>query len=81
MLQFLGKDVPNEDFPRTNNPAGFEKRVEEWFAVNQAKALRNIGILGAAGVAITALVAWRVAPDAMQRMLMSVRNTASVGKS
>lgn len=77
MLQFLGKEVPDEEFPRTNNPAGFERKVGDWMAANQAKAKRNLLILGGLAVAVTALTSWRFAPGGTERVLVSIRKTFS----
>lgn len=71
--QFLEKEVPDEPFPNTNNPAGFEARVQDWFAQNQRKALRNLGILGATFMAISALTIWRIAPDSAVGFLKAMK--------
>lgn len=41
LCKFLGKDVPNEPFPRTNDAAGFEGRVSEVFKKWSLGALTN----------------------------------------
>ena len=44
LCEFLGKPVPDEPFPRTNGPAGFAKRVDQWFAQNRRMSIRNFSI-------------------------------------
>ena len=58
--------MPDEPFPKTNNPAGFELRVEQWFAANKSTALRNLGLLSATIVAITAGLLWKLAPNPVE---------------
>lgn len=53
LCEFLGKEVPGEKFPRTNDAAGFEgrknKMMQMWFGGalwNIAKAVAIVGIIG-----------------------------------
>ncbi|KAK5943083.1 hypothetical protein PMZ80_004088 [Knufia obscura] len=53
LCEFLGKEVPGEKFPRTNDAAGFEgrknKMMQMWFGgalLNIAKAVAIVGIIG-----------------------------------
>lgn len=55
--------MPNEPFPRTNNAAGFEGRVEQYFAETQKRLIRNITLLSAALVAGVAVLTWKFAPE------------------
>ncbi|RAL10231.1 sulfotransferase family protein [Aspergillus homomorphus CBS 101889] len=55
LCEFLGKDVPDEPFPRTNNGAGFVQRVEAKIGPRKKRAFMNmaltaasVGVLGAA---------------------------------
>lgn len=72
-MQFLGKEVRDEEFPHINSPAGFETRVQEWFAQSQARALRNLGIMGALFMGISAFAVWRLAPGRVESALKAVK--------
>ncbi|PGH00222.1 hypothetical protein GX51_05919 [Blastomyces parvus] len=60
LCKFLGKEVPHgEPFPRTNDAAGFQGRVEEVIRKYGVRALKNIGLCFAFLVAVFAFV-WKL---------------------
>jgi len=59
-FQFLDKKVPDESFPRTNNPAGFESRVEVWMVELQTTMKRNLILFGAVLFGAAAFSGWRL---------------------
>lgn len=44
LVQFLGKEVPNEPFPRVNDAAGFDARERQWHKKNSAALVTNLAI-------------------------------------
>ena len=62
--QFLGKPVPNEPFPATNNVAGFQQRVADFFALQQKRQNRKM-IMASVLVGGLGLASWRLAPERM----------------
>ncbi|THC99771.1 hypothetical protein EYZ11_000701 [Aspergillus tanneri] len=57
LCKFLGKPVPDEPFPRTNDASGFEKNVDNLLKKRIMRGLRNMGLLlTAGGAVVTAMV-------------------------
>jgi hypothetical protein len=44
LCKFLGKEVPTEEFPSGNTPAGFAQTVAKGHAERTQRALRNMGL-------------------------------------
>jgi hypothetical protein len=44
LCRFLGKDVPDEPFPRRNDAAGFHSQIEDQTKGWILKGFRNVGI-------------------------------------
>lgn len=59
ICEFLGKKVPSEPFPRTNDAAGFEKHKDELLAQCAKGAFTNMAITGAVLVTVIA-GAWKM---------------------
>lgn len=62
-MQFLGKPVPDEPFPNTNNAEGFQQRVANYYAAEQKNYRQNATVtlsllVGTAGIAL-----WKFAPE------------------
>ena len=55
LCKFLGKEVPDEPFPRTNGAAGFEVRKDKLLKQWSVVAFRNMAV--AAGVCVAASAA------------------------
>ena len=63
ICKFLDKPIPDVPFPNTNNAAGFEKRVEQWFSETHRTYVRNLSIfVGVIALGIGAAI-WRLAQD------------------
>jgi hypothetical protein len=45
LCTFLGKEVPKEPFPRTNDGAGFDKKIEDAIKRSILVAVRNMGVV------------------------------------
>ncbi|PYI06998.1 hypothetical protein BO78DRAFT_469493 [Aspergillus sclerotiicarbonarius CBS 121057] len=54
LCEFLGKEVPEEPFPRSNDPAAFRENVQSQVRPRVKQALTNCAL--AAGVVVTAVV-------------------------
>ena len=77
LCKFLGKEVPDEPFPKTNDPAGFAERGAQWFAMNQRKARRNLSVLGAMIVVGGAVLAWKIAPTRVKGIMDGLQYAAT----
>lgn len=53
--QFLGKEVPEEPFPRVNSPKEFAHRVDQVIKPRYVRAFRNCGLF--VGFSITLIAA------------------------
>ncbi|EHA25662.1 hypothetical protein ASPNIDRAFT_43922 [Aspergillus niger ATCC 1015] len=57
LCEFLGKDIPDEPFPNTNNPAAFRKHIEDLVHPRAKRSLYNFACCAtSAGVLVTAIV-------------------------
>lgn len=52
LCEFLGKEVPRQDFPSSNNPKGFDMRVGRLLGSCQRRADRNMLITAASAAAL-----------------------------
>jgi hypothetical protein len=60
LCKFLGKPVPDEPFPRTNDAAGFKGHVDELMKIWVSAALWNMAKVGAGLALGVGLVVWKV---------------------
>ncbi|KAK8136287.1 hypothetical protein PG984_004227 [Apiospora sp. TS-2023a] len=60
LCEFLGKEVPKQDFPSGNNPKGFDMRVGKLLGNCQRRADRNM-LITATSVAALLIAGFRVA--------------------
>ena len=57
LCKFLGKDIPSEPFPNTNDAAGFQGRADRLLKRYAMIAFRNIAV--ASGIVVAAgVVGW-----------------------
>ncbi|GKZ34156.1 hypothetical protein AbraIFM66950_004338 [Aspergillus brasiliensis] len=57
LCEFLGKDIPQEPFPNTNNPAAFRKHMEDLVHPRAKRSLYNFACCATSvGVLVTAIV-------------------------
>ncbi|KAI6849851.1 hypothetical protein KC332_g2641 [Hortaea werneckii] len=54
ICKFLGKPVPQEPFPRVNDPVGFASRIDRWSKLSEKAFMRNFGIFCAVVVGAVA---------------------------
>lgn len=55
-LQFLGKSLPDEPFPKTNDPVAFSQSVNSVIKPRFVKAIRNmILVLGSSALLVAAI--------------------------
>lgn len=54
LCEFLGKEVPKEEFPKTNNAAGYQGRLDDIMNKNGKRAMINLGITLAVVVGLAA---------------------------
>ncbi|KAI7237777.1 hypothetical protein KC343_g7263 [Hortaea werneckii] len=54
ICNFLGKPVPEEPFPRVNDPVGFASRVDRWSKLSERAFMRNFGLFCAVVVGAVA---------------------------
>ena len=77
LCKFLGKEVPNEPFPRINDAAGFAVRVEQWFTVVGKEVKGTLSILGILFVLSGALLSWGLAPQRVEGALRTMQQVTS----
>lgn len=63
LCKFLGKPVPNEPFPNTNNAEGFQQRMVDWMTMQNRRLRRNVMITSSVLVGGLGLMSWKLAPD------------------
>ncbi len=59
LCKFLGKDIPKEPFPNTNDAAGFEGRKDRLLKRYTLQAVRNMAITSGCAVA-AGVVGWKM---------------------
>lgn len=59
LCQFLGKDIPDVEFPNTNSVAGFKGREEQAMGLWFGECFRNMGIV-AVGLASIGIGVWKL---------------------
>ncbi|KAJ5348233.1 uncharacterized protein N7506_001486 [Penicillium brevicompactum] len=59
ICEFLGRPVPDEPFPRTNNPGNYAKRADEIIQKRMRRCVRNLALVTVTlGGITTAVVIW-----------------------
>lgn len=63
LCKFLGKPVPSEPFPNTNNAEGFQQRLVDWMTMQNRRLRRNVMITSSVLIGGLGLMSWKLAPN------------------